>query len=82
MVLLICLVVFAIGCCLSSYEENSYAEQREARKRHEELMALISKRQDDEEDLPEETKHKVTRRRIAQDREGNVLAEEITEETL
>ena len=84
MILVVALIIFVIGCCLSSYEDNSYNAQREARKRHEELMRVLSESAERDREVMEAQKKqsKVTRRRIAQDKDGNVLAEEITEETV
>lgn len=84
MILAIALIIFVIGCCLSSYEDTSYNAQKEARKRHEELMRALAKSADRDREIMEAQKKqsKVTRRRIAQDKDGNVLAEEITEETV
>ena len=84
MILVVALIIFVIGCCLSSYEDNNYNAQREARKRHEELMRVLSESAERDREVMEAQKKqsKVTRRRIAQDKDGNVLAEEITEETV
>ena len=78
MVLAIALIIFVIGCCLDSFEQNSYTARKEAQRRHDELMRALMKAEE-KKPLPAR-KTKVTRRRIAKDPQGNVLAEEVTEE--
>ena len=78
MVLAIALIIFVIGCCLSSFEDASYDAQRNAQRRHEELMNEL--RQAQERDAREVRQTKVTRRRVVKDKQGNILAEEITGE--
>lgn len=69
------IVMFIVGCCLSSYEDNAYESQIRADRRHRELMRALS---ESREVAPKKAKR--TQRRIAKDKEGNVLAEEIIEE--
>ena len=78
MILIIALVIFLVGCCLSSYEDNSYTAQKEAQRRHNELMKILA--EESKKDVASPVHKRVTRRRIAQDKEGNILAEELTEE--
>ena len=80
MVLTIALIIFVIGCCLDSFEQNSYMARREAQRRHDELMRALMKEEEEKPLLAGRTK--VTRRRIAKDPQGNVLAEEVTEEEI
>ena len=86
MLLMAGLVIFLIGCIVSAVDDYSNSSQRMAERRHRELMrylADMNKKQEVEEEEEElsPTLKRVIRRRIAQDKEGNVLAEEITEET-
>lgn len=69
------LIIFVIGCCLSTYEDSSYRAQRNAEQRHKELMKVLS---ESDTVVPKRTKR--TQRRLAKDKEGNMLAEEIIEE--
>ncbi len=81
MVLALGIIIFIIGCCLSSYEDNSYRAERRAEQRHRELMRALdeaSKRPQP----PAQRRTKQVRRRFAQDSNGNILGEEITEEEL
>ena len=41
MILALGVVIFVIGCCLSSYEDNSYNAERRAEQRHRELMRAL-----------------------------------------
>lgn len=75
MILALGIIIFIIGCCVSSYEDNAYEAQIRADRRHRELMRALS---ESKEVAPRKTKR--TQRRIAKDKEGNVLAEEIIEE--
>ena len=79
MVLAIAVIIFIIGCCLESYEDNSYKAERRAEKRHRELMRALEE-ENRRSQAPRRTKQ--VRRRFAQDRNGNILGEEITEEEL
>lgn len=78
MVLAIGIIIFIIGCCMSSYEDTSYNNQRNAEARHRELMRILEENR--REVAPREERR--ARRRIAKDKEGNVLAEEVTEEII
>ena len=69
------ILIFIIGCCLSTYEDTSYNAQARAEKRHLEIMKAL----ENKEDLTPK-KEKRTQRRLAKDKEGNLLAEEIIEE--
>lgn len=80
MVLAIGAIIFVIGCCLSSYEDNSYRAQRNAERRKEEIIAQLNKLHDTRELVPKTERR--ARRRIAKDKEGNILAEEETEEII
>lgn len=74
MLLALGIIIFVIGCCLSSFEDVSYTSQVSAERRQKELLNELAK-------LHEKEPKKVKRtRRIAKDKEGNVLAEEIIEE--
>ena len=75
MVLIIALIIFVIGCAVSSVEDADYRARKRAEQRHKELMRALS-----EHKSAPPARQKVTRRRIAKDKEGNVLAEEVTEE--
>lgn len=75
MILALGIILFIIGCCVSSFEDNAYEAQIRADKRHRELMTALS---ESKEVAPRKTKR--TQRRIAKDKEGNLLAEEIIEE--
>ena len=75
MLLALGIIIFVIGCCVSSYEDNAYESQIRADRRHRELMKALS---ESREVAPKKAKR--TQRRIAKDKEGNVLAEEIIEE--
>ena len=73
--MIICLgiLLFVIGCCMSSSAEDSYRIERNNERRHKELMKAIPS-------SSSVRKSKVTRRRILKDPDGNVIAEEIIEE--
>lgn len=77
MVIAIGIIIFFIGCIVSSVEDEGVRAQR----RHNELMQILSENLKKETEK-EVTARRVTRRRIAQDKEGNVLAEELTEENV
>ena len=80
MVLAIGVIIFIIGCCLSSYEDVSYTSQKRADARHRELMRVLDECNRERDLAPKEERR--ARRRIAKDKDGNVLAEEITEEII
>ena len=79
MVLALGIIIFIIGCCLSSYEDNTYNAQRREEQRHKELMRILSENRNNP---PAPRRTRQVRRRFAQDKEGNILGEEITEEEL
>ena len=79
MVIALGIIIFIIGCCLSSYENSSYNAQQRAEQRHKELMKALSESQ---KTSVTPRRIKQVRRRIAVDREGNLLGEEITEEEI
>ena len=92
MILALGFIIFVIGCCLSSYEDISYDNQVRAERRHRELMRELEEaRQENEAKklvppncgtnvMPRQERRAC--RRIAKDKDGNVLAEEITEEII
>lgn len=76
--IIIGITIFLVGCIVSSIDNSDYRAQR----RHKELMdALDREAQRSIEARQKElsVKH-FERRRIAKDKEGNLLAEEIVEE--
>ena len=79
MILALGIIIFVIGCCLSSFEDSSYSTQQKQEQRHRELMQALS-----ESKRINETpvRRKQVQRRFAMDKEGNLLGEEITEEEL
>ncbi len=79
MLLALGIIIFVIGCCLSSYEDKSYNEQVRLEQRHKELIRALSELQ---KNSVAPRKIKQVRRRLAVDREGNLLGEEITEEVV
>lgn len=81
MVLAIAVIIFVIGCCLESYEDNSYKAERRAEQRHRELMRVLEE-ESRRSQPPAPRRTKQVRRRFAQDSNGNILGEEITEEEL
>ena len=77
MLLALGIIIFIIGCCLSSFEDTTYNAQQKQEQRYKELMQALSEvRRNNETPV----KRKQARRRFAMDREGNLLGEEITEE--
>ena len=86
------IIIFIIGCCLSSYEDTSYNNQKSAEARHRELMRQLEECRRENETkklvppscgtnvMPRQERR--ARRRIAKDKDGNILAEEITEEII
>lgn len=80
MVLAIGIILFIIGCCMSSYEDNTYNAQRREEQRHQELMRALEECRKSTPPAPR--RRKQIRRRFAQDKNGNLLGEEITEEEL
>ena len=75
MILALGIILFIIGCCVSSYEDNAYEAQIREDRKHKELMRALA---ESKEVAPRKSKR--TQRRIAKDKEGNLLAEEIIEE--
>lgn len=79
MLLVLGIIIFIIGCCLSSYEDTTYNVQQRQEQRYKEIMKALSEvRRNTETPV----KRKQVRRRFAMDREGNILGEEITEEDI
>ena len=77
MVLALGIIIFIIGCCLSSFEDSSYNAQQKQEQRYREIIqALSESRRINETPV----KRKQVRRRFAMDKAGNLLGEEITEE--
>ena len=77
MVLALGIIIFVIGCCLSSFEDSSYNAQQKQEQRYREIIqALSESRRINETPV----KRKQVRRRFAMDKAGNLLGEEITEE--
>ena len=80
MVLALGIILFIIGCCMSSYEDNTYNAQRREEQRLQELMRALEEYRKSTPPAPR--RRKQVRRRFAQDKDGNLLGEEITEEEL
>lgn len=80
MIIALGIIMFIIGCCLSTYEDTSYNNQRNAEARHRELMQQLEECRQERALMAKEERR--ARRRIAKDKEGNVLAEEVTEEII
>lgn len=90
--LILGILIFIIGCCLSTYEDTSYNNNRRAEARHRELIAELEecRRENEAKKLvppncgtsvmPRQERR--ARRRIIKDKDGNILAEEITEEII
>lgn len=79
MILALGIIIFVIGCCLSSFEDCSYNAQQRQEKRYNEIIKALNESKRANE-IP--VKRKQTRRRFAMDKEGNLLGEEITEENI
>lgn len=77
MILALGIIIFVLGCCLSSFEDTSYNAQQRQEQRYKEIIQALS-----ESKRTNETpvRRKQTRRRFALDKAGNLLGEEITEE--
>lgn len=73
------IILFIIGCCISSYEDTSYKAERREEERHQELMRALSESKRINE-TPVRTKK--VRRRFVMDDDGYLLGEEITEEEI
>ena len=74
MILGIGILLIIIGCCVSSSDNANYEYRRREEQRHRELLEKLS------ETKEVSGQSKVTRRRIAKDKFGNIIAEEIIEE--
>ena len=75
MILALGIIIFVIGCCLSSFEDSSYQAQVNAQKRHDEIIKTLAEHK---EFAPKRATR--TQRRVAKDKDGNIVAEEIIEE--
>lgn len=73
------IILFIIGCCISSYEDTSYKVERREEERHRELMQALNEFRRINE-TPVRTKK--VRRRFVMDDDGYLLGEEITEEEI
>ncbi len=73
------IIIFIIGCCVSSYEDSSYKAERREEERHRELMQALNESRGINE-TP--VRKKKVRRRFVMDDDGYLLGEEITEEEL
>lgn len=92
MLLITGIVIFLIGCIVSSVDDsNASAQRREAQFRAELMRELEESRKENEAKklvppncstnvMPKQEKR--ARRRIIKDKDGNILAEEITEEII
>lgn len=79
MLLALGIIIFIIGCCLSSFEDTTYNAQQKQEQRYKELMQALSEvRRNTETPV----KRKQVRRCFAMDKAGNLLGEEITEEDI
>ena len=76
MIIGIGILLFIIGCCLSSADSTSYENRQRDERRYRELMERLSEKKETS------GQSKVTRRRIAKDKFGNIIAEEIVEEII
>ena len=77
MILALGIIIFIIGCCLSSFEDSSYNAQQRAEQRHKELIQALS---ESRRVNKTPVKKRQARRRFAMDTKGNLLGEEIMEE--
>lgn len=73
------IIIFIIGCCVSSFEDNSYKAERRDEERHRELMQALSESKRINEPS---VRTKKVRRRFVMDDDGYLLGEEITEEEI
>ncbi len=92
MILALGIIIFIVGCCLSSYEDVSYENQKQSERRHRELMRELEECRKENEAkklvppncgtnvMPRQERR--ARRRMVKDKDGNILAEEITEEII
>lgn len=74
MIIGIGILLFIIGCCLSSADNASYKNRQRDERRYRELIEKLSEKKE------VSGQSKITRRRIAKDKFGNIIAEEIVEE--
>lgn len=79
--LILGIFIFIVGCCMSTYEDTSYRNNRRAEARHRELIAELNRYREESREIAPKEERKA-RRRIAKDKDGNILAEEITEEII
>ena len=77
MLLALGIIIFIIGCCLSSFEDTAYNAQLKQEQRYKELMQALSESRRNTE-AP--VKRKQVRRRFVMDKAGNLLGEEFSEE--
>ena len=75
--MIICLgiILFCIGCVMESAENASYDRYKQSERQHRELIESVK---NSKELAPR--KERYERRRYAQDKEGNILAEEVIKE--
>jgi hypothetical protein len=76
MIIGIGILLFIIGCCISSADNANYENRQRDERRYRELMEKLSEKKE------VSGQSKVTRRRIAKDKFGNIIAEEIVEEII
>lgn len=74
MFIMLGIIIYVIGCCVSSYEDASYYAERQAERRHKEIMKAF---EEAEKKYPTNKRTKKVRRRFAKDCNGNILGEEI-----
>ena len=72
------ILLYIIGCFISSYEDDVYETQRREEKRHKELMRTL--RETRNSASPASRRIKRVRRRFVKDKDGKILGEEIIEE--
>lgn len=77
MVLLVCFIVYVIACAMEDAARRDYYSKKRTDDYYRTLMKELKK---EKEDVPSRVKR--TTRHIAQDKEGNILGEEIIEEEL
>ena len=80
MVIAFSVILFIIGCCMSSYEDYAYKVQKREERLEKELMRILEENRNSAPPAPR--RRKQVRRRFAQDKNGNILGEEILEEEL
>lgn len=92
MLLITGIVIFLVGCIVSSIDDSNVSAQRREAQFQAELMRELekSRRENETKKLvpPDCSTHVMpkqerrARRRIVKDKDGNILAEEITEEII